>query len=462
MKTRPLLHIQNIFDAVNPNGMGVKGNLKLRCLHLQKRAVAVAKPGDILAISSDCSPAFVEYLIRTVGLSDVITLRHRVSADPNISINSQTLFSSLRTDFNWEAARGRKPVLSPYIISNEIYRVCQDTGISVSNSAIEPAKEVELSERMNDKAAFYKECDEIDVPVPRYWVFDGAELAHQIRQLLRTEPGPLSIRQTRSGGTVGNITATRIASKYHVPELRGWGLSEREFVTVLEKFSQSCFSNQFLVAELLDLYASPGTLFHSDEEGLTIICHSHQILDKNRVFLGFSFPIEDEKISRHFPSLEEWVPRIMEPWWREGFRGYGNIDWMVRKDGQVFLAERNARQTGVIPPLAIANACMGHERKSPFELAPKCSVVTRDALSLEKGMSFEQAHRELEKRKLLWGQSGQGEGAIISIPPSPEFGINSIGIVVLGPSVSKADEIYTRTLHALGVAGSELLLGIKG
>lgn len=42
---RPRLHVQNLFDALNPNGTGVTGDLKLRCLHLQKRVLALAKPG---------------------------------------------------------------------------------------------------------------------------------------------------------------------------------------------------------------------------------------------------------------------------------------------------------------------------------------------------------------------------------------------------------------------------------
>ncbi|MFQ5992273.1 MAG: hypothetical protein ACE5NA_07525 [Nitrospiraceae bacterium] len=458
---RPRLHVQNIFDALNPNGMGVSGDLKLRCLHLQKRVFALAKPGDVVAVSADCSPAFVEYMTRTTSVSDVIPLRHQVSADPQRNLNSQSVFEALAHSAHWEAARQRHPVLSPYIKSAEIYRVSETAGIAVSDSENQATKDVEFSDKMNDKAVFYEECEEMGIPVPRHWVFNGRALADQVLQLLAVGHGPLILRQTRSGGTAGNITADRTVSKYRVPELRAGVLSDKEFVKVLQEFGRSSFSDQFVVTEFLDLYASPGTLFYSDEAGVTVISHTYQILDKNRVFLGFSFPIEDERICGHFPSIEEWVHRLMEPWWQRGYRGYGNIDWMVTKDGESFLAERNARQTGVIPPLAIANALLGHDRASPCVVAPETSIVTRDSLHVRKAMTFEQVYGELEKRKLLWEQSDHGEGVIVSIPPSPEFGIHSIGILAIGASGSTAHEIHDQALHALGTAKSELLFAAE-
>ena len=42
---RPRLHVQNIFDAVNPDGKGVSGDLARRCLHLEKRAIGLACSG---------------------------------------------------------------------------------------------------------------------------------------------------------------------------------------------------------------------------------------------------------------------------------------------------------------------------------------------------------------------------------------------------------------------------------
>lgn len=238
-------------------------------------------------------------------------------------------------------------------------------------------------------------------------------------------------------------------------------LSDKELVQILQKFVRSCFSEQFVVAELLDLYASPGTLFYLDETGVIIISHTNQILNKNRYFLGFSFPIEDEKICKHFPLIEKWIHRLMGKYWERGFRGYGNIDWMVTNSGEMYLAELNARQTGVIPPFAIANACWGYDRAEPYIVVPECSIVTRDALNVGETITFEQAYVELEKRKLLWGQSNRGDGVIISIPPSPEFNIPFMGIVAISNSLTRVYDIIDQTLHTFGLAEIDLMFATE-
>lgn len=461
MSNQPRLHVQNIFDALNPNGTGVRDDLKLRCLHLQKRVVALAKPGDVVAVSADCSASYVEYMMRTTGVSDVLVMRHEVSGDAQRELNSQSILQALARDAHWQAAQKRYPVLNPYMKSAEIYHVCEAAGIAVSQSEYQASKDIELSQEMNDKALFYKKCEDIGAPVPRYWVFNGETLADKVLQLLKVEQCPFNVRQTRSGGTVGNITVCRIDSKYCLPELGARDLSDKEFKEALEEFARDCFCDEFVVSEHLDLYASPGTLFFSEDRCLTLICHTCQIFDKNRLFLGFSFPIEDERIRKHFTSIEEWIRRLIEPFWERGYRGYGNIDWMVTKSGEIYLAECNARQTGVIPPLVIANACLGYDRAEPYVVAPeeKYSIVTRDALRIDKTMNFEQAYVKLEKQKLLWEQNNHEEGIIISIPPSPECNIAHLGIVAIckGKELPKANDILNRAVHALGARENKLL-----
>lgn len=458
MSNQPRLHVQNIFDALNPNGMGVRGGLKLRCLHLQNRVVALAKPGDVVAVSADCPASFVEYMTQRTGVSDVLVIRHEVSGDAQRDLSSRSVFQALARSAHWPAAQRRCLVLGPYMKSAEIYRVCKAAGIAVSQSEYQASKDIELSEEMNDKALFYKECQEIGAPVPRHWVFDEETLADQVMHLLKVGQRPLSVRQTRSGGTVGNITVYRIDSKYCVPELGTRDFSDREFKQTLEEFARDCFCDEFVVSEHLDLYASPGTLFFSEDRELRVICHTCQIFDKNRVFLGFSYRIEDERISIHFPSIEKWIHRLMGPFWERGYRGYGNIDWMVTKGGERYLAERNARQTGVIAPLAIASACLGYDCSAPYVVVPESSfIMTRDALRISETMSFEQAYLKLKEQKLLWEQSGHGEGVVISIPPSPENNIPHLGVVAIGGSLSKAYGILDKTVHTLGARENELL-----
>ncbi len=457
---KPSLHIQNIFDAFDPHGIGVNGYLKLWSLQLQNRVVGLAKRGDIIAVSSDCSYAFIEYMLRTTQASDVLSLRYPVSRDPRTYLDSHSVFDGLACDPRWKTALQRSPVLSPYMKSAAIYETARDSGIPVSQSEWKAAVTNRLTESMNDKALFYQECSQAGIPVPQHWVASGKDLTKCVIDLLKTH-GPLYIRQTKTGGTIGNIAVEKIDSNYLIQEFSPRMLNDSEFIRVLERFIKASFWDEFLITEMLDLHASPGTLFYADDTDVTVICHTYQLLNRNRLFLGFTYPIEDERISRHFGSIEEWVRVLIEPWRQLGYRGYGNIDSMITKDGETFLAERNPRQTAVVLPLTIANTLSGMATGSHSISAPALSIYTRDIVDLERASTFEEVYARLGKKKLLLEQNKHGEGVIITIPPSPRFGLNGVGIMAVGSNLSTAYEIYSRALYELASEESNLLFDHK-
>lgn len=458
---KPSLHIQNIFDAFNPHGTGVNGYLKLWCRQLQNRVVGLAKPGDIIAVSADCSLAFIEYMLRITQASDVISLRYPVSRDPRTYLDSHSIFDGLVRDPQWETVQQRGPVLSPYMKSAAIYETARSSGIPVSQSEWKAAVTDRLTESMNDKALFYQECSKAGIPVPLHWVVSSKELTRCVIDLLKVRQSPLYIRQTRSGGTIGNIAVERIDSKYLIPEFSARTLNDSEFVQVLQQFIKTSFWDEFIITEILDLYASPGTLFYADDADVTVICHTYQILNRNRLFVGFTYPIEDETISQHFHSIEQCVRLLIEPWRQLGYRGYGNVDSMITKDGEIFFAERNARQTAVLLPLTIANTLSGTTTGIPFIVAPPLSICTRDIVDLERASTFEEVYAHVGRKKLLLEQNKHGEGVIITIPPSPRFGLNGVGIMAVGSNLSTAYEIYSRALYELASEESNLLFHHK-
>lgn len=458
---QPVLHVQNIFDALNPHGSGVNGHLKLKCLQLQNRVAGLANSGDIIAISDDCSETFVNYILRTTRVSDVLSLRYPVSPNLREYLDAHSVFNELVQDPSWEATVKRHPVLSPYMKSPAVYQAARAAGITVSQREWEAVVTDCLTEKMNDKSIFYRECDEAGIPVPRHWVVGGTELIDCVVELLKIGHNPLYIRQTRSAGTFGNITTERVNSSYLIHEWKTHALGDKEFVQNLEKFIKTSLSDEFVISEMLDLYASPGTLFYAGDVDVTVICHTYQILDKNRFFLGFMYPIEDKKVKKHFGVIEEWLRSVIEPWRQRGYRGYGNIDWMITKEGDSFFAERNTRQTAVVPPLSIANACSKLPRRNSSIVAPVFSIFTNDNVKLERATTFEEVYALLRKKRLLWEQSKHGEGVIITIPPSPQFGINTVGIMALASDLPTVYEIYSRALEAFGSQENELLFELK-
>ncbi|MHC4423255.1 MAG: hypothetical protein ACYSWR_01115 [Planctomycetota bacterium] len=376
-------------------------------------------------------------------------------------LDSQSIFKGLVQDRQWEVAKRRRPVLSPYMKSSAVYHAARAANVTVSQSEWKAVVTDCLSVKMNDKAIFYQECKKAGIPVPRHWVVSSTDLTDCLADLLKMGHNPLYIRQTRSGGALGNITVERMNSSYWIQEMGTHALRQREFTQILDGFIKNSFSDDYVITEILDLHASPGTLFYADDADVRVICHTYQILNRNRFFLGFMYPIEEEKISKHFKLMEHWLHLLIEPWRQLGYRGYGNVDWMVTKEGDSFLAERNTRQTAVVAPLSIANACSGLDRRGFTIAAPALSILTKDYVELERAMTFEEVYALLRKKRLIWEPGKHDAGVIITIPPSPRFGINVVGIMVVANDLSTANRVYGRALHALGSQESDLLFEPK-
>lgn len=448
---RPLLHIQNIFDALNPMGTGVCGRLKRRCLHLQNRVVGLANPGDSVVVNAGCLPAFIEYMLRITGVKDVTVLRDQANDDLGKYLHAHSVFQELIHDSRWEIVLQQKPTLAPYMKSSSVCQAARASGIFVSRQEWKAAVTDRVTQRMNDKSIFYQECSKLGIPVPRHWVVGKGELTSCAVQLMETMHKPLYIRPTRSGGGVGNITVESANSRYLIYELYGrHSLSRREFAEALESVVETGFWDEFIIVELFDLQASPGTLFFADDVRVNVICHTYQILDSNRSFLGFMYPIQNDMIKRHFNLIEDSRHYLIEPWRQLGFRGYCNIDWMVTKDGDIFLSERNARQTAVVIPLKIANRISCIDTTEDVITAPPLKIFTNDMVNFERPITFEEVYAQLENEELLWEQNKRGEGVIITMPPTPGLGINCVGIMVVGDDIFSTYELYNRTLHLLG------------
>ena len=419
--------------------------------------MGLANSGDVVIVGTDCAQTFIEYLLHITGVSDVLTLSHRADCDLDAYLSSESVFSGLPCDPLWESARQRQPVLSPYMQSAAVYIAARKAGITVDKSDWKLAVEDRLIERMNDKALFYKECKKLRIPVPEHWTVTTDEVARATIDLLKSGCGPLYIRPTRSGGTVGNITVDRVDSTYALYERGIRTKSESDFTKEIRQIVNSGFWSEYLIAKLMQLVASPGTLFFANDKRVDVISHTYQILDTNRFFLGFVYPIKDKSMQRHCCAIEKFIQQLIEPYRTQGYRGFGNIDWMVTKDGELVVAERNARQTAVVVPLMIANKLSRANSKESTMVAPNLTILTRDALEIEEPASFEEIYAILHKANVLYEQNRRNEGVIITMPPLPRYGINTVSFIVIGHSASSTHRYYIRTLHALGHELEDLL-----
>ncbi|MCW3490216.1 hypothetical protein [Dethiobacter alkaliphilus] len=449
---RSFLHVQNIFDALNPSGSGVNGSLKLKCMQLQNRVISLANSNDIVLIDQNCEEDYVDYILNITKASNVLTLRYQTSRDLRMNLNSNDMFNAITKNYLWEKVLQRNPSLSPYIFSPTVCQAARNANMKFLDDKKFAANE-DLVLIMNDKALFHEECSRLNLPVPRYWTVDDSQLPSLIIDLLHTGYSSLYIRQTRSGGALGNLTVEKCRSLYRIPEMSDGLLTEKEFKQLLYQYSKTNFWNEFIITELLDLHASPGTLFYSDTHSTTIISHTSQILNCKRSYLGFIYPITDWLTKKHFDEIEKHTLKLVEPWRKLGFRGYGNIDWMVDKNSNLYLAERNARQTAVIPPIKIENSLrMADCNKMPIA-SPQLYILTRDTLNLPYPTTFKELYLKLKRNGLV----GQSEGVIITIPPLPSYGINTVGILVYAFDFKTVYEILLRVLKLFNITDEEWL-----
>ncbi len=452
------LHIQNIFDALNPTGQGVDGTLKLRCLNLQNRVVGLANSGDIVAVTDDCPTTFVDYMLGLTGMDEVLSLHQTVSPDLNEKLNSRSIFAGLAQHFSWGEALERAPLLNPYIRSPSFYVATQDSGLIIPEEESRTWITRRLAEQMNDKREFYRECTERDIPIPRYWSATEKDLSRVTLEALDRSGGSLYIRPTRSGGTVGNLTIEKINSEYQIRGSKVGLIDREELAHALQNHVKGGYWSEYVISELVNATASPGTLFFADDQHVTIISHTLQILDRNRVFLGFKYPIEDESIRQHFELVESFVQSLVEPWRKRGFRGYGNLDWMVTSEAEnVLVAERNARQTAVVAPLTIVNQAMDSCAQRSVLSAPPGCLFTRDDLEMRSPARFDEVYSILKSHGLLIEELNQSEGVVITMPPLPLFGNRSVGIMAIAMDTGSAQTIYKQAIGLLADGDAALL-----
>lgn len=467
---RPVFHIENVFDIFTPHRVGVNGRLKLKCLQTESRVVGMAGSGDIVAVSAGCPQAFIDYTLRVKTAEDVVVLRHHPSPDLAEFLGARSVLSDLTKDPHWPAALGRRPLFSPYMPSASIIETARECGLDIPPATWEAVVVRRLAEQMNDKAVFHGQCSSLGLPVPRHCTVSGAGLVPAVIDLMKTGPARLYVRQARSGGAYGNVTVEKTSSGYRIQELAAHRLDARQFSGLLDRFARTSHSERFVIAEHLHLHASPGTLFYATDDDVDILCHSDQVLGNDKRFLGFTYPIADEKITRHFPEAERSVRTLIDPWRRRGFRGYGNVDWMVTTDGSFYLAELNARQTGVVPPVCIENAFRrrtadgaagGHAGPTsscgPRIDPPELSLMTADRICFDRPITFAEVHRRFAQARLLWRQGAETTGVVVTFPPIPRYGVNSVGFMALAPELPDARRIYTRALQALGARPPEFL-----
>lgn len=433
------LHVQNIFDALNFEGLGVKGKLMDKCLYLQNRSVLMAKEGDAVVVSHDFPFEFGSYILELTQNEKVDIIP--IDSDIDDVFGAEQLFLNLNKKVDSIPIDKDSIDLSPYINSKSFYSAARKYEWSICDSDWETYVNNDLSLLMNDKVSLHEECLDLGIPIPKYWALSKDNLISEVLIILSVYKKIL-IRQSRSGGGLGNLIVEKIdEGKFEVV-----GVEEKKLVdsselkNYLAEFSQKSISDDFVVSQFLDLYASPGTLFYIDNKEVKIISHTDQILNGQSAYTGFKYPISDNKISKWFPSIEKYVIELGKIWQNKGYRGYGNIDWMITKSGSVFIAERNARQTSIVPLLTLISNIF-YKGSSNIKLPKGKAIYAKDFVFVNKEKSLANIISELENRNLLFDRK-KGEGLIVTIPPVTNMKKTTFGLMAIGNNEQQVNQLF--------------------
>jgi len=434
-----IIHIQNIFDALNHNGDGVKGIVKEKCLYFQNRAILLASEGDSIVVSNDCPDDYCKYIQKLKNINKINVLKFKTPSKTSESYNSRYIFSQL----NKQIKNGRfckdGVKLSPYIHSKSFYLEAKNFGWNFPNEYFENFINQNISKQMNDKVILYETCKRMKIPIPNYFIIRKFDLTKEIIEILSKIPYLIIRGANGVGGLENMVIQKKHTNKFVINHCKTNFLDESELLQYMKDFCSKSLSEEFLINEFLDLYASPGTLFYIEKGNIQIISHTAQILSNGKEYKGFYFPIQDKLVSKHYKIIETYVRSLLEPWVEKGYTGYGNVDWMVTKGGEVFIAEMNSRQTAVVPPLKLISDIFKENQSTHSVISiPKGKTILMDeAIKVKNSFSFNNIFNDLRKASLLFDFT-QKTGIIITLPPSLTNNKNLIGLLAIGDNYKQA------------------------
>ena len=448
-ETKSKLHIQNIFDAVTPQGVDVHGDLLQRCRKLLNRVILQVSNGDFVVVTEDCPLQFIDYVLNMINIKNISIFRIKDNNVNQSNLNAYSIFKSIEEEDKWNLCKVKTPEVNPYMKSNDIYTAAMQAGLIVSDKELKSAKAVEY---IRDKAIFSKECINHGISVPSFYTSTKKDLYKKVIVLFEKGFDSLYIRPTKSGGGVGNLTIEHHKQIFSIKNDQ----NEKRTATASDGFKKIFYENlinspwdDYIITKCLDLYASPGTLFHVDSKSIRILGHTLQNLNQNHQFQGFQYPIKDQYVIKFFDFIEKSIYALANSWRKRGFTGYANIDWMVTKDGHCFLAEFNPRQTAVFSPFSFICAVLNKRNSDGSFVLPDISIITNDYVYPKRTMSFDEILKVLKKEKLLHGQRTSYEGILITIPPLIDSHITSFGIMAIAEDLQSANIIYSAAINVL-------------
>ena len=423
-------NIDGAFGAVD----GVRGRLARKCRAVAPRAAHYLGPQDAAILYDPLPREYADYCAKLYGFTPRTFAPKRRAfrlADEDgfpIAEHSLSIMDDLFDDgdlcyeISFEG-RAKGWTISPFIQHESVYEFGQCTGLPVGGmeeAHVRSGRVVDL----NNKALFQNACRKLGVPVAK-----EAEHVRGWGNVLKAAQRcfdkyrAVMLRQACGAGGLGNLAVT------------GEDLERERCPTLYQQLEphlagHAGWDTDTVLVEPLyrDVVCSPAVLCYIAPAGtVSVVAESVQVL-RDHAFLGSIIPsgLDQRVVAR----VTEDTVKYAEWAASRGARGYINVDWLLRTEGELLACESNYRFTAAVHPSMIRDRLVGAESAA--------IAWSNDALHVPATVSFDRVLGHLDNRGIGWDPK-RGEGIIVTIPPAE----GSMGYVALAKTPDEAARMNT-------------------
>lgn len=312
----------------------------------------------------------------------------------------------LRSLIAKEARGNPQLTMSPYAITRDFLEMSGQ--FSVQTKERPPNKSLWTVAYLDSKAGFRAEmlklaAEHKEIKVPQGFVAQDATEAQAMAEWFY-ENGQSSILKANFGESGWGIAIFKVESYSSLSMFRKQVRKILQSDVIWQ--DTSIVVEQFIEADASVAGGSPSTEVFVGEEGISLLYHCGQLLNEVGGFLGVE--IGKGALSETLARKLTRIGNIIGKWyWELGYRGFFDIDFVVSKDGGIYVAETNTRRTGGTHTYDLARHLFGsgYEKEAYF--------LSHDSFHYQKKIM--EAKEVLQKiSRVLYPMKGDKKGIIVT------------------------------------------------
>ncbi len=313
----------------------------------------------------------------------------------------------LRSLISKEASDNPQLTMSPYAVTRDFLELSDQFPVQTKERP--PDKSLWTVACLDSKAGFRAEMLKLaakhkEIKVPQGFLAQDATEAQMMAEWFY-ENGQSSILKANFGESGWGIAILKVES---YPSLSVFRKQIRKILRgdVIWR-NTSIVVEQFIEPDASVAGGSPSTEVFIAEEGISLLYHCGQLLNEFGGFLGVE--IGKNALSETLARKLTRIGNIIGKWyWELGYRGFFDIDFVVSKDGGIYIAETNTRRTGGTHTYDLARHLFGKGWEN------EAYLLSHDSFHYQKKRM--DAEKVLQRvRPILYPMKGEQKGIIVTL-----------------------------------------------